>query len=70
MMEPIMCPFCGGAELIEEEETELETEDEYWVVYHWRCPDCGELFDKVVTQPISEAYEDMEEEEDGGPLWS
>ncbi|HEY3347536.1 MAG TPA: hypothetical protein VGK71_07925 [Nitrospirota bacterium] len=69
MMEPIMCPFCGGADLIEEEGTEMETEEEYWVIYHWRCTDCGETFDKVITRPASEAFEDIDEEEDG-PLWS
>ena len=67
MMEPIMCPFCGGAELIEEEESEIETEDEYWVIYRWRCTDCGEDFEKISTQPLSEAFEDAEDE---GPLWS
>ena len=68
MMEPIMCPFCGGAELIEEDESELETEDEYWVIYRWTCTDCGESFEKILAKPISEAFEDMEEDE--GPLWS
>jgi len=67
MMEPIMCPFCGGGELIEEEESELETDDEYWVIYHWRCIDCGEVFDKVVAEPLSEKFEDATDE---GPLWS
>jgi YgiT-type zinc finger domain-containing protein len=69
MMEPIMCPFCGGAELIEEEESEIEIEDEYWVIYHWRCTDCGEAFDKVITQPLSDAFEDVKDDEEG-PLWS
>ncbi len=68
MMEPIMCPFCGGAELVEQEESEIETDDEYWVIYHWHCSDCGEVFEKIVTRPISEAFEDMEDDE--GPLWS
>ena len=67
-MEPVMCPFCGGSELIEEEESELETDDEYWVVYHWRCADCGETFEKINSRPLSEAYEDIEEDE--GPIWS
>jgi YgiT-type zinc finger domain-containing protein len=68
MMEPIMCPFCGGAELVEQEESEIETDDEYWVIYHWHCSDCGEVFEKIVARPISEAFEDMEDDE--GPLWS
>lgn len=68
MMEPIMCPFCGGAELIEQEESELETDDEYWVIYHWHCSDCGEVFEKIVSRLLSEAFEDMEDED--GPVWS
>ena len=65
--EPSLCPYCGGGELFEEEETELETDEEYWVIYHWRCADCGDSFDKVVTRPAAEAFEDAEDE---GPLWS
>ncbi len=68
MMEPVMCPFCGGSELIEEEESEMETDEEYWVIYHWRCQDCGEGFEKIVARPISESFEEMEDDE--GPLWS
>lgn len=67
MMEPIMCPFCGGAELFEEEQTEIEADDEYWVIYHWRCADCNEVFDKITSQPISGAFEDVEDE---GTIWS
>jgi len=48
MFEPIMCPFCGGSDLIEQEQTELETDDEFWVIYHWNCSECGESFDKLV----------------------
>jgi len=68
MIEPVMCPFCGGGELIEEEESEIETEDEYWVIYHWRCSDCGEAFEKIVSRPLADVYEDMDEED--GPIWS
>lgn len=67
MFEPIMCPFCGGSDLIEQEQTELETDDEFWVIYHWNCSECGESFDKLVIQDISDAFEDMDEED---RIWS
>jgi len=67
MYEPMMCPFCGGTELIEQEQTELETEDEFWVIYHWDCADCGEGFDKLVIQDAADAFEDMDEDD---RIWS
>ena len=68
MNEPLMCPFCGGAELVEEEETELETEEEYWVIYHWRCMDCGDAFDKVIVRSNDDAFEDPDA--DDNTIWS
>jgi len=67
MNEPVMCPYCGSADLFEQEQSELELDEDYWVVYHWSCAECGESFDKVVSRPLSEAFEDVEDE---GPLWS
>lgn len=59
-MEPLMCPFCGGADIIEGEEREVELEDERWIVYHWTCMDCREAFDKVIATPVMEVYEEDE----------
>lgn len=67
MMEPIMCPFCGGGDLFEEEQTELETDEEYWVILHWRCADCNETFDKVIARALADAFEEDEEDD---TLWS
>lgn len=71
-MEPIMCPFCGGSDLIEEETTDLETEDTYWIIYHWSCLNCNESFDKIVETDIEEEEESFEEDtgEDEDTIWS
>ncbi|MEW6408742.1 MAG: hypothetical protein AB1488_01340 [Nitrospirota bacterium] len=57
-MEPIICPFCGGSNLAEDNEMELELDDEFWSIYHWRCLDCYESFDKIVTAPKREFFEE------------
>ncbi len=62
-MEPILCPYCGGSELIEVEEETLETEEEYWVISNWKCTDCHEHFQRISRTPLSEAFEDEEDEE-------
>jgi hypothetical protein len=67
MYEPVMCPFCGGADLVEQEQTELETEDEYWVIYHWNCSDCGESFDKLLVRDSADVFEEMEDDD---RIWS
>ena len=69
-MEPVMCPFCGGTDLIEEEENELETDEEYLVIYQWSCADCHETFNKVVRSSAEEEDFEEEVEEEEGPLWS
>lgn len=70
-MEPIMCPFCGGSDLVEEETTDMETEEEFWVIYHWTCLSCNESFDKIVISDIEEE-EDFEKDtgEDEDTIWS
>lgn len=59
-MEPLMCPFCGGTDIIEGEEREIELDNEYWTIYHWTCMDCHETFDKVIATPVRGAYEEDE----------
>ena len=36
-MEPLMCPFCGGTNLFQEDDFSLELDIEYWTVHHWEC---------------------------------
>ena len=71
-MEPIMCPFCGGSDLAEEETTDLETEEAYWIIYHWTCLNCNETFEKIVITDLEEEEESFEEDtgEDEGTIWS
>lgn len=59
-MEPLMCPFCGGTNIIEVEESKIELDAGYWIIYHWACLDCHETFDKVVATPTGEIYEEDE----------
>jgi len=59
-VEPLICPFCGGTDLIEGEEREIELEGEYWIIFHWSCMHCHETFDKVLTTSLKEAYEEDE----------
>jgi len=60
-MEPIICPYCGGTDIIEGRVREIELNDEYWTVYHWICMDCSESFDKIVATPVTEVYEEEDE---------
>lgn len=31
-MEPLMCPFCGGTEIVEEEGSKIELDEGYWII--------------------------------------
>ncbi len=46
-MDPIMCPFCGGTNLFQEDDYSLELDYEYWTIHHWECLDCAQSFDKI-----------------------
>ncbi|HEX9021611.1 MAG TPA: hypothetical protein VF903_10175 [Nitrospirota bacterium] len=54
-MEPIMCPFCGGLNLFQDDDYSLEMDFEYWTIHHWDCLDCGQSFDKIEISPASSA---------------
>ena len=56
-MEPIMCPFCGGTNLFQEDDYSLELDFEYWTVHHWECLDCAQSFDKIEILPASNSFE-------------
>ena len=60
-MEPIMCPFCGGTNLLQEDDYSLETDFEYLTVHHWECLDCAQSFDKIEVLPAPSAFEEMNE---------
>ncbi len=60
-MEPIMCPFCGGTNLFQEDDYGLEMDFEYWTIHHWECLDCAQSFDKIEILPASNTFEEINE---------
>ncbi len=60
-MEPIMCPFCGGTNLFQEDDYGLEMDSEYWTIHHWECLECAQSFDKIEILPASNAFEQINE---------
>jgi hypothetical protein len=61
MAEPIMCPYCGGTNLFQEDDYGVELDYEYWNIHHWDCLDCSESFDKIEILPASNAFEESHE---------
>jgi len=60
-MEPIMCPFCGGTNLFQEDDYSLQMDFEYWTIHHWECLDCAQSFDKIEILPTSSTFEEINE---------
>jgi DNA-directed RNA polymerase subunit RPC12/RpoP len=60
-MEPIMCPYCGGTSLHQEEDYSLEMDFEYWTIHHWECMECGQSFDKIEVVSTANSFEAMNE---------
>jgi hypothetical protein len=60
-MEPILCPFCGGTNLFQEDDYGLEMDLEYWTIHHWECLDCAQSFDKIEILPTSSTFEEINE---------
>lgn len=61
-MEPIMCPFCGGTNLFQEDDYSLELDYEFWTIHHWECLDCAQSFDKIEILPASNSFEAINNE--------
>ncbi len=61
MMEPSLCPYCGGTNLFQEDDYGLEMEFEYWTIHHWECLDCAQSFDKIEVMPTSSTFEENKE---------
>ena len=58
-MEPVMCPYCGGTSLYQEEDYSLEMDFEYWTIHHWECIDCGQSFDKIEIVSTANTFETL-----------
>ena len=61
IMEPVMCPFCGGTNLYQDDDFGLELDTVYWTIHHWECMDCAQSFDKIDVLPASNTFEEMNE---------
>jgi hypothetical protein len=61
MAEPIMCPYCGGTNLFQEDDYGVELDYEYWNIHHWDCLDCSESFDKIEILPASSSFQESHE---------
>ena len=61
MMEPIMCPFCGGTNLYQDDDYSLEMDFEYWTIHHWECMECAQSFDKIDILPATNTFEEINE---------
>jgi len=61
MVEPIMCPYCGGTNLFQEDDYGLELDYEVWTIHHWDCLDCSQSFDKIEILPASSTFEEINE---------
>lgn len=62
MMEPILCPYCGGTNLFPDDDYSLDLEDEYWTIHHWDCLDCSQSFDKIEIMPVTNTFEGRHED--------
>jgi len=60
-MEPIMCPFCGGTNLYQDDDYSLEMDFEYWTIHHWECMECAQSFDKIDILPATNTFEEINE---------
>ena len=61
IMEPIMCPYCGGTNLYQDDDYSLELDFEFWTIHHWDCMECAQSFDKIEILPASNAFEEINE---------
>lgn len=60
-MEPVMCPFCGGTNLFQDDDVNLELDYELWTIHHWDCMDCAQSFDKIEILPANDTFEEINE---------
>jgi hypothetical protein len=49
-MKPEICPYCGEKRLEELEPTEIMVDNSLWVIHHYECQFCTEVFDKIIPE--------------------
>lgn len=50
LMKPQICPYCGERRLEELEPTEIMVDNSLWVIHHYECQFCTEVFDKIIPE--------------------
>jgi len=68
-MEPIFCPYCGLKRLEELDPTEIMVDNDIWIIYHYECQECAEIFDKILLKDEG-LIDDFNGEEDEKGFWS
>lgn len=63
-MEPLFCPYCGEKNLEELDPTEMIVDNDMWIIHHYECQDCAEIFDKIILRDEDLMMQDIMEEED------
>lgn len=61
-MEPIFCPYCGKQKLEELNPTEIVVDNDIWIIFHYECQECGEVFDKIFLKDEDVDLEGLNEE--------
>lgn len=66
-MEPSYCPFCGNKNIELLEPTEMYVDSDIWIIYHYECQLCNEIFDKIYLKDEGALSDEIENED---RLWS
>jgi len=61
-MEPIFCPYCGKQKLEELSPTEIVVDNDVWIIFHYECQECREVFDKIYLKDEDIEFEGYNEE--------
>jgi len=68
-MEPIFCPYCGMKRLEELDPTEVMMDNDIWIIYHYECQECAEVFDKILLKDES-FMDEFDGDNDEKGYWS
>jgi len=65
-IKPEMCPYCGEKRLEELQPTEIAVDEMLWMIHHYECQFCNEVFDKIIPEGEMEydLFSDLEAGDD------
>lgn len=69
-MDPLFCPYCGEKEIEELDPTEMMVDDDFWIIYHYECQECSEIFDKILLKDEAVLDDMLGEEDNEEGYWS